>query len=137
MPRKKSRRKPGRIREMLGPLEAEVMQIIWSRGPSLVSEIEAVLNDHRSEPLAYKTVLTICTRLSEKGILSHEKEGRAFRYGATMTEAEFIVEQSTKAADAMLNRFGDVALSAFVDQVAADPDQLAALRDLLEDRPEI
>jgi predicted transcriptional regulator len=48
MPRKKSRRKPGRIREMLGPLEAEVIQIIWAQGPSLVSEIEVVLNEHRS-----------------------------------------------------------------------------------------
>src|ERR1700722_19533975 len=119
---------------MLGPLEAEVMQIIWAKGPLLVSQIEAILNDRRTEPLAYKTVLTICTRLSDKGVLSHEKEGRAFRYSATMTEAEFVVAQSTKAADAMLNRFGDVALSAFVDQVAADPEQLAALRDLLGKR---
>ena len=111
------------------------MQIIWVRGPSLVSEIETILNDRRSNPLAYKTVLTICTRLSDKGILDHEKEGRAFRYGPTMTEAEFVVAQSTKAADVMLKRFGDVALSTLVDQVSADPEQLAALRDLLGKRP--
>jgi predicted transcriptional regulator len=127
--------KPAKINEMLGPLEAEVMQIIWVRGPSLVSEIETILNDRRSNPLAYKTVLTICTRLSDKGILDHEKEGRAFRYGPTMTEAEFVVAQSTKAADVMLKRFGDVALSTFVNQVSADPEQLAALRDLLGKRP--
>jgi predicted transcriptional regulator len=132
--RRRKRRKPAQVREMLGPLEAEVMQIIWAKGPLLVSQVEGILNDRRTEPLAYKTVLTICTRLSEKGVLSHEKEGRAFRYGPTMTEAEFVVAQSTKAADAMLNRFGDVALSTFVDQVAADPEQLAALRDLLGQR---
>ena len=107
------------------------MQIIWMRGPSLVSEVEEILNGRRSEPLAYKTVLTICTRLSDKGILTHEKEGRAFRYGPTMTEAEFVVDQASKAADTMLNRFGDVALATFVNQVATDPEQLAALRSLL------
>jgi predicted transcriptional regulator len=116
---------------MLGPLEAEVMEIIWIRGTALVSEVEEVLNKRRTVPLAYKTVLTICTRLSDKGILAHEKEGRAFRYYPTMTQTEFVAAQAAKASDALLSRFGDVALSSFVDQVAADPEQLVALRNLL------
>jgi len=116
---------------MLGPLEAEVMEIIWVRGAALVSEVEEVLNRRRTSALAYKTVLTICTRLSEKGLLNHEKEGRAFRYFPTMTEAEFVSSQASKATDALLSRFGDLALSSFVDQVAADPEQLVALRNLL------
>ena len=132
--RGRARRKPAKVSEMLGPLEAEVMEIIWAKGPLLVSQIEEVLNERRSDPLAYKTVLTICTRLDEKGLLAHEKEGRAFRYGPVKSEAEFVEQQSSKAAEAMLNRFGDVALSTFVDQVAADPAQLAALRDLLNKR---
>jgi len=120
------------VEEMLGPLEAEVMKIIWVRGTALVSEVEEILNRRRTVPLAYKTVLTICTRLGEKGILSHEKEGRAFRFYPTMTESEFVAAQASKATDALLSRFGDVVLSTFVDHVAADPDQLAALRSLLE-----
>jgi predicted transcriptional regulator len=130
----KRRRKPTvpRLDEMLGPLEAEVMEIIWDRGTALVSEVEEVLNQRRATPLAYKTVLTICTRLSDKGILAHEKEGRAFRYYPTMSESEFISEQASKATGALLSRFGDVALSTFVDQVAADPAQLTALRNLLD-----
>ena len=121
-----------KLDDMLGPLEAEVMEIIWTRGNALVSEVEEVLNKRRAAPLAYKTVLTICTRLSEKGVLDHEKEGRAFRYYPTMTQTEFVAAQASKASDALLSRFGDVALSSFVDQVAADPEQLAALRDLLD-----
>ncbi len=69
--------------------------------------------------------------LSEKGVLDHEKEGRAFRYHPTMTQSEFVAAQASKASDALLSRFGDVALSSFVDQVAVDPEQLAALRELL------
>lgn len=129
----KRRRRPHvpKLDDMLGPLEAEVMEIIWTRGTALVSEVEEVLNKRRTVPLAYKTVLTICTRLSEKGVLDHEKEGRAFRYHPTMTQSEFVAAQASKASDALLSRFGDVALSSFVDQVAVDPEQLAALRELL------
>jgi predicted transcriptional regulator len=76
-------------------------------------------------------VLTICTRLSDKGLLGHEKEGRAFRYHPLKTESEFVSDQASKATGALLNRFGDVALATFVDQVAANPDQLDALRSLL------
>lgn len=123
--------KSPRIEEMLGPLEAEVMKIIWFRGPALVSEVEEILNRRRSVPLAYKTVLTICTRLGEKGILGHDKEGRAFRFHPTMTESEFVAVQASKATAALLSRFGDVALTTFVDQVVADPDKLAVLRRLL------
>jgi predicted transcriptional regulator len=129
----KRRRKPHvpKLDEMLGPLEAEVMGIIWMRGTALVSEVEEILNRRRTAPLAYKTVLTICTRLSEKGVLDHEKEGRAFRYYPTMTQPEFVAAQASKASKALLRRFGDVALSSFVDEVAADPEQLALLRSLL------
>jgi predicted transcriptional regulator len=132
---KKSRRNPSRpkLQEMLGPLEAEVMEIIWVRGAALVGEIEEILNRRRTTPLAYKTVLTICTRLSDKGILGHVKEGRAFRFHPTMTEAEFVARQASRATDDLLSRFGEAALSTFVDQVAADPDQLMKLRQLLDE----
>jgi predicted transcriptional regulator len=109
------------------------MEIIWTRGASLVSEVEAILNSRRPVPLAYKTVLTICTRLSEKELLAHQKEGRAFRYSPSMTRSEFVAQQATKATNSLLNRFGDAALASFVNQVAADPAQLAALRDLLDE----
>jgi predicted transcriptional regulator len=51
-----------------------------------------------------------------------------------MTEAEFVTDQASKAADTMLDRFGDVALATFVDQVATDPEQLASLRKMLNKR---
>jgi predicted transcriptional regulator len=122
------------LENLLGPLEAEVMKILWSEGALLVAEVEEILNVRRSPPLAYKTVLTICTRLSEKGILDHEKEGRAFRYRPTMSRTEFVEWQASKATDEVLDRFGELAISSFVDQVAADPAQLKALRNLLERR---
>jgi BlaI family penicillinase repressor len=43
--------------------EADVMQILWERGPSVVSEVRAGLSDD----LAYTTVLTILRTLEKAG----------------------------------------------------------------------
>jgi predicted transcriptional regulator len=132
MPSKKRSQKTVQLQLLMGPLEAEVMQIFWKQGPSLVSEIETILNQGRSAPLAYKTVLTICTRLGEKSLLSYDKEGRAFRYRPVKSRQEYLQDQAARATNEVLETFGDLAVAGFVDRVAADPDQLAALRELID-----
>lgn len=120
---------------LLGPLESEVMAIVWEKGSALVGEVTEMVNRHRPEPLSYKTVLTICTRLSEKGLLTHSRDGRAFRYAPAMSETAFVEAQATKAATAMLETFGQTAIASFVDRVSANAEQLDALRTLLEEAP--
>jgi predicted transcriptional regulator len=56
--------------------ELEVMQVLWERGPSTVTEVKTALTDE----MAYNTVLTVLRRLEDKGYVSHEEEGRAHRY---------------------------------------------------------
>jgi predicted transcriptional regulator len=62
--------------------EADVMQVLWERGPSVVAEVRARLDD----PLAYTTVLTILRTLESKGYVGHEEEGRVHRYFAAVQE---------------------------------------------------
>jgi predicted transcriptional regulator len=60
--------------------EADVMQVLWDRGPSVVAEVRASLDDD----LAYTTVLTILRTLEGKGYVGHEEEGRGHRYFAAV-----------------------------------------------------
>jgi BlaI family transcriptional regulator, penicillinase repressor len=60
--------------------EIDVMEVLWERGPSLVSEVRAALKDD----LAYTTVLTILRTLESKRYVGHEQEGRGYRYSATV-----------------------------------------------------
>ena len=60
--------------------EADLMEILWRRGPSTVAEVRESLADD----LAYTTVLTILRTLEEKGYVAHEQEGRAHRYTAVV-----------------------------------------------------
>ena len=65
---------------VLTEAEHRLMDVLWTRGASTVTEVLEGLN--QDPPLAYNTVLTTLRILEEKGYLSHDKEGRAFVYKA-------------------------------------------------------
>jgi predicted transcriptional regulator len=56
--------------------EADVMQVLWDHGPSVVADVRSRLTDK----LAYTTVLTVLRTLEAKGYVGHEEEGRQHRY---------------------------------------------------------
>jgi len=62
--------------------EADVMQVLWEHGPSVVNEVKDKLVDE----LAYTTVLTILRTLEQKGYVKHEEEGRVHRYYAAVKQ---------------------------------------------------
>ena len=62
--------------------EADIMQVLWDHGPSVVSEVK----DRLSDDLAYTTVLTILRTLEQKGYVKHEEEGRVHRYFAAVRQ---------------------------------------------------
>lgn len=65
----------------LGPLEMEVLGIVERSGPQGVTFIQAELK-RRGSALAYTTVMTVLSRLFEKGALSRIKDGKRFVYSS-------------------------------------------------------
>jgi|ERR1700690_1647678 len=62
--------------------EADVMQLLWEHGPSVVAEVRERLKDK----LAYTTVLSILRTLEAKGFVRHEEQGRGHRYFAAVQQ---------------------------------------------------
>lgn len=62
----------------LTDVELRLMNVLWERGPSTVSEVQKTLP--KKDRAAYTTVLTMLRILEEKGYLEHEQDGRAFVY---------------------------------------------------------
>jgi predicted transcriptional regulator len=60
----------------LTPLELEIMNVLWDRGPSTVAEVQPQL----AGDLAYTTVMTMLNVLLRKKKVKRVQEGRAFRY---------------------------------------------------------
>jgi predicted transcriptional regulator len=75
---------------VLGRLESEVMEIVWTRGESRVHEVAQQLE----RPLAYTTVMTTLDRLFKKGLLDRRKQERAFTYSARLSRGEWEQERT-------------------------------------------
>ena len=73
--------------------ELEVMQAIWTcKSPVKRNEIEKILKD--THPMAPTTLLTMLTRLSEKGFIQIIKQNRSSIYVPLIKESDYIKEQS-------------------------------------------
>jgi predicted transcriptional regulator len=71
-------------RRQLGPLEDELLRVLWTRGDATVREL---IQDSAVDG-AYTTIMTTLDRLYKKGMLDRSPEGRAFRYRPKQSEAE-------------------------------------------------
>ena len=63
-------------------LEMKIMQVIWKRGDSTVSEVQAELKPE----LAYTSVQTMLNILVRKGKLARTLDGRSYVYAAKVTQ---------------------------------------------------
>lgn len=117
------------VSKVLGPLEAEVMRAAWAASePLSVRAVLGLLNEGRTQPLAYTTVMTVMARLAEKAILHQAISGRGYVYEAAVPDAASIAVRN------LVRDFGDAAVAGFVDEARADPKLRARLERLLRDR---
>lgn len=85
---------------LLGPLEQEVLELVWQRGTASVRDIHLALD----ERLAYTTLMTTLDRLFKKGLLTRQKDGRAFYYAPRATPEELARGLARRALDGLLGR---------------------------------
>jgi predicted transcriptional regulator len=115
--------------KVLGPLGAEVMRAVWKqREPMTPRQALDVLNDGRTPPLAYTTVMTVMSRLAEKGILVRRRARRGFAYEAVAKDAAAI------AVHDVMRDFGEQAVAHFLTEARADPKLRRRLERLLEEK---
>jgi hypothetical protein len=112
----------------LGPLEAEILSIVWELSSATVKDVhDRILVDPNRE-LAYTSVTTVLRRLTEKGWLACDKQGKAFYWRPLLTKQQADV---IKAHD-QLQRFLAVGnpdvIAAFADSLdQAASDQISAI----------
>ncbi|NUQ96714.1 MAG: BlaI/MecI/CopY family transcriptional regulator [Streptomyces sp.] len=116
-------RRPG------GALETEVLALLQSSRQALTP---GDVLQHLEDGLAYSTVVTVLSRMFDKGLLTRSKQGRAYAYapvadahGLTARRMRQVMESDSDRA-AVLTRF--------VEDLPAGDEQL--LRQLLGDLPD-
>lgn len=104
------------VDHLLGDLEAPIMRLMWTRGPASVREILDALNTG-GRTLAYTTVMTVMSRLAEKGLLSRERRGKMHVYQPTTTQEGFLRQAAARRVQELVAEFGDLAMAQFLAEV--------------------
>ncbi|GAA1028774.1 MULTISPECIES: BlaI/MecI/CopY family transcriptional regulator [Amycolatopsis] len=107
-----------------GELEAEVLAVLWESDEPMSA---AGVQERIGGGLAYTTVVTILSRLFEKGVATREKQGRSFTYRAADDEPGLAARRMSKVLDAEADRSS--VLAKFVSNLSASDERV--LRDLL------
>ncbi len=117
----------------LGPLETEILEILWELGTVTVKDIhDRILADPDRE-LAYTSVTTVLRRLGEKGWLVCDKHDRAFRWRTVISREEAQIHQAHDRLQRFLAVGNPDVVAAFADSLdAASLNQLEAIAQRLK-----
>ena len=81
----------------LGPLQLQVMELVWKLAPTTVPEVHEVLA--KSRKIAYTTVLTTMRALERRGMVSRDESGKAYVYEPLVSRDEYTASSINKLVD--------------------------------------
>ena len=110
--------------------EMDIMAVLWEQGSATVSEVREALDDD----LAYTTVLTMLRILEEKGIVGHEKVGRAHRFFPQVESKEVGTSILDRITEKVFAGSPEQLMTHFVSDRRLDTKTLARLKALLDER---
>ncbi|MEZ0068892.1 putative transcriptional regulator [Streptacidiphilus sp. MAP12-20] len=111
-------------RRQMGALEAEVLDLLQTAPEALTP---GHVLERLGGSLAYSTVVTVLTRMHDKGLLSRVKQGRAFAYRPVADRHGLTARRMRQVLDADPDRHA--VLARFVGDLGAGDEEI--LRHLL------
>ena len=114
----------------LGPLEVRVLGLLRAGEPAAVGAVRDRLA-REGEPLAYTTVMTVLTRLHEKGFVSRVREGHRFLYAPAAGSRRVLGRLLSRVRRA-LSSAGIQPLVALLDEEELSDEELRALRAAID-----
>jgi predicted transcriptional regulator len=116
-------------RRPTGALERDVLLVLWA---AAAPRTPGQVRDALGQDLAYTTVMTVLTRLWQKGMVSRHRSGRGYAYEAVMSRPDFSADQMHAALDQAGDRAAT--LARFVNTLSKRETRM--LRRILDIRPD-
>src|SRR5579863_440304 len=112
--------------------EWDVMEPIWQAGACTAADVIKQLR--ATHDWNHSTIRTLLARLVEKGALTYDVDGSRYIYRAAVSRERCVRQEGRSFLDKVFG--GDVTalLAHFVSEAALEPDQIAQLRQLLNDK---
>lgn len=122
--------------EVLGPLEKEIMGIVWSRTETSTHDVLEELRQKRD--IAMTTVSSTLNRLFDKNLLKRRADkgvrGLCYYYAPIFKKEEFENIITIKVMDKLLKDFREPTTAYFIEELAkSDPKKLHELRKKIEE----
>ncbi len=122
--------------EVLGPLEKEIMEIVWNRTETSTHDVLEELRKKRD--IAMTTVSSTLNRLHDKNLLKRRTDkglrGLCYYYSPLLKKEEFENMITFRVMDKLLKDFREPTTAYFIEElVKSDPKKLQELRKKIEE----
>jgi predicted transcriptional regulator len=125
----------------LGPLETEILKIVWELNAATVKDIHDRILSNPDRELAYTSVTTVLNRLTQKGWLKCDRQERSFVWEPLLSEAQAQAIQAYEQLQQFLAvgnpdivaAFADSLDRSSIDQITAISQRLQAIRTAQEE----
>ena len=121
---------PRKASLVLTEAELRLMDVIWSKGPATVQQIQESLPE--SMPLAYNSVLTTIRILEKKKYLTHNKDGRAHVYRPLVARQEASRSEITHLLGRFFQNSRELLVLNLLQDEGLDDTELQRLRQLVQ-----
>ncbi len=119
-------------RSPVSDAELEVLKVLWTGGPATVRDVSASLRRRRRR-LAYNTVLTLLSRLREKGYVAADRRDTAHLFRAKVTREDLLGSTLSALAERVCDGTASPLVHALVRGQRFSADEIAHFRKLLDD----
>jgi len=119
-------------RSPVSDAELEVLKVLWATGPATVRDVGGALRKRRRR-LAYNTVLTLLSRLRDKGYVAADRRDTAHLFRAVVTRDELLGSTLTALADRICDGTASPLVHALVRGQRFSPSEIEQFRKLLDD----
>ena len=119
---------------VLGPLEGEIMDVVWTAGRALsVGEVLRALAA-RGRPLSDSAVRAVLNNLAGKRRLTKTRAGKQTFFAAAASRESFEAGVVSSVVDSLKRNYGTMAIAELVDRLAVDEATIAEFERRLAQR---
>lgn len=102
-------------KKVLGPLESEIMDVVWQQGATTVSQVHKALRDKKD--IAYTTVMTTMSRMAKKRLLTQDRSQTSYVYAPALNKEDFESYVVKSVIRGLFDDYGDIVVDYFAECV--------------------
>jgi BlaI family penicillinase repressor len=111
-----------------------VMRVLWSKSPLAAQEVFEQLD--ATTKWKPKTIKTLIDRLVKKGAVKYEKDGRRYLYYPAVGREECVTTERKSFIKRVYGGISKPMLAAFLEDAKLSAEDIAELKDILEQKAE-